>query len=194
MSRTYPPDYQPKCSIEPTDLDDLCNRAGPYAAAAKAEVEWGAITKWLMDGSAGYQAAIEAADIPGRVASLSVLIVSKARKIDAGWPHPSGKVETAALYNYSADAQSEAQRTAEDIYRMWDAAGRPHVDAERCKFTYRLLVAAAERGLIDGLPAHHVAPATSTEQKSMPSHSSLHNFSIHRKINDRTFSPPSHQG
>ena len=38
------PDYEPKWHTEPQTLDDLMQRAGPYADAVKAHVEWSAVS------------------------------------------------------------------------------------------------------------------------------------------------------
>lgn len=40
--------YVPKVRLIPTTLDDLMNRAGSYAEAAKAHVEYTAVSTWLM--------------------------------------------------------------------------------------------------------------------------------------------------
>ena len=140
-SKPYPPRGISKIQLEPVSLPDLMERAGPLSEAARVFVEWGAVTSWQMNSSSAYQGAIAAADIPDRVASLSVLLVREALQHETGWPRIDGKVVTPALYGYSSDAQSEAQRTAEEIRALWDAAGRPHVDARRCKDAYRWLVA-----------------------------------------------------
>ena len=41
------PDYVPKVAIVPQTLDDLMQRAGPYADVVKAHLEWGGVTVWL---------------------------------------------------------------------------------------------------------------------------------------------------
>ena len=153
MSRLYPaPDYKPKYRLEPVTVSDLMKRAGPLADAVKSYVEWGAVSTWQMKGSGDYENAIAAADLSGRVASLSVVLTSEAQRHEAGWPVLSGMAVTPALYGYSTEAQCEARQVAADVHALWEQAGRPHIDAARCKDAYRYLVACVRSGLIDPLP------------------------------------------
>lgn len=55
------PNHKAKWHCEPQTLDDLMQRAGPYADATKTFVEWSAVTTWLMKGSAAE--ALEAAGL-----------------------------------------------------------------------------------------------------------------------------------
>lgn len=140
------PDYKPKWHIEPQTLDDLCQRAGPYADAARIHVEWGAVTVWFMSGKADL--ALAAALIPGQAASLSVLLTRAAEEREAGWPQLSGRAVTPALYDLPDDAQVIARRLAGDVHALWEAAGRPHLNANACKMAHRFLVACIRAGSI----------------------------------------------
>lgn len=144
--------YTSKYRLEPIDLDDLMERADPMADAAKSEVEWGAISFWLSGGYETSLPAIAAADIPDRVAKLSVHLVQQAQRHETGWPILSGIIVTPALYGYSPNAQCEVRQVAADVYLVWEQAGRPHIDASRCRQAFQYLTSAVRRGLIDPLP------------------------------------------
>lgn len=155
--RSFPPDRKPKWHVEPCTLDDLLQRAGPYAEATKLHVEWGAVTVWLMKVSPN--PALAAAFITEEAASLSVLLTRKAVEHEAGWPQLSDRAVTPALYDMPDDAQSIARRTAAEVYAIWEAAGRPYLDTGRCKDAYRFLVACVRSGSIpEVLTIGHVPP------------------------------------
>lgn len=142
-------DYVPKVHLEPTTLDDLLQRAGPYADATKAFVEWGAVSLWLM--KVWPNPALAAAFIPEEAASLSVLLTRQAVEQAAGWPQLSDRAVTPALYDLPDDAQAIARRMAAEVYGLWEAAGRPYLDSARCKDAFRFLVACIRSGSIPPL-------------------------------------------
>jgi len=147
--RSYPVDHRPKWHVTPTSLDDLMQRAGPYADAAKAHVEWSAVTVWLMK-TDGEQ--LEAASLPVRVANLSVLLTKEAEEHATGWPRLSGPRVTPAIYGYSPDSQCEARYSAAQARSIWEAAGRPYLRASDCKWAFQHLVAAIRSGVIPPVP------------------------------------------
>lgn len=142
----FPKDYRPKWHVGPRTLDDLLQRAGPYADATKAYVEWGAVQAWLM--RVWPNPALTAASISGATASLSVLLTSKAIEHETGWPQLSDRSGKPALYDLSADAQCETRRIAAEVYALWESAGRPYLDPPRIKDAYRWLVACVRSGSI----------------------------------------------
>lgn len=75
-------DYIPKVRLLPTTLDDLMNRAGPYADAVKAHLKYSAVTTWLMKADDPLAAAF----IPVEAGNLSVLLTRQALEHEAGWP------------------------------------------------------------------------------------------------------------
>ena len=155
--RSFPANQRPRWHVEPRTFDDLLQRAGPYADSTKAHVEWGAVTAWHMSGKAND--ALAAAFIPGEVASLSVLLTRQAIEREAGWPQLSDRAETPALYDLSEDAQAIARRMAAQAYALWEAAGRPNLNAPRFKDAYRWLVACVRSGSIPPvLTIGHVPP------------------------------------
>ena len=89
------PDYVPKVALVPQTLDDLMQRVGPYADAAKAHLEWSAVTVWLMKEG---DKVVVAAALPSAVAILSVFLARAAEEREAGWPILSGIIATPALY------------------------------------------------------------------------------------------------
>lgn len=140
------PDYVPKVAIVPQTLDDLMQRAGPYADAVKAHLEWSAVTVWLMKADCGEQ--LEAASLPVPVACLSVLLTREADEHAAGWPRLSGPAVTPAIYGYSPDSQCEARRSAAQARSMWEADGRPYLRANDCKLAFQHLAACIRSGII----------------------------------------------
>lgn len=116
---------------QPQDLASLRERAGPYADMVTAAIEWSAVQIWLMKEYPN-QRLIDAG-IDGRVASLSVQLVQEASKLEAGWLTRNGSPVSPALYDLSDDCQQEARRTAEEVHTLWNAAGRPFLDAKRCR-------------------------------------------------------------
>ncbi len=142
------PDYEPKVRLIPTTLDDLMNRAGPYADAAKAHLEYTAVSAWLMK-DAGK--ALAAAFIAVEVAHLSVLLTKQALEHEAGWPKLTDQAAP-ALYDLPEDAQGIARRMAGDIHVLWEAAGRPYLRANDCKFAFQYLAAAVRKGIIPPIP------------------------------------------
>jgi hypothetical protein len=144
------PDYVPKVAIVPQTLDDLMQRAGPYADGVKANLEWGAVTVWLMKATYGDQ--LEAAALPVRIANLSVLLTREAEEHAAGWPRLSGPAVTPAIYGYSPDSQCEARRSAAQARSIWEANGRPYLRAKDCKFAFQYLAACIRNGIIPPLP------------------------------------------
>lgn len=142
------PDYVPKVRLIPTTLDDLINRAGSYAHAAKAHVEWTAVSIWLMkDGDK----ALAAAFIPVEAANVSVLLTRAAAEHEAGWPKLTSNAPP-PLYDLPQDAQCIARRMAGDIHALWEAAGRPYLRASDCKFAFQYLAAAVRKGIIPPIP------------------------------------------
>ncbi len=138
-------DYIPKVALIPTTLADLMNRAGPYADGVKANLEWTAVSTWLMkDGDK----ALAAAFIPVEAANLSVLLTRHAAEHEAGWPKLSDNPAPPALYDLPEDAQGIARRMAGDIRALWEAAGRPYLRAKDCKFALQYLAAAIRKGII----------------------------------------------
>lgn len=148
--RSFPPSKRPVWHSEPQTLDDLLQRAGHYADATRTHVEWGAITTWLMHGKADKM--LEAAGLPVRVASLSVLLTRGAEEREAGWPRLVGRNEPPALYGYSQPSQCEARRSAAEVRDIWEAAGRPHLDARCFVDAYRFLIACIRAGTIPPQP------------------------------------------
>lgn len=155
-SRSFPADPRPKWHVEPRTLDDLLQRAGPYADGTKAHVEWGAITAWHMNGNAN--AALASALIPGDIASLTVLLTRQAIEHEAGWPQLSDRAVTPALYDLPEDAQGIARRMAGEVYALWEGAGRPYLNAARFKDAYRFLVACVRSGSIPDVLTIGVVP------------------------------------
>ena len=156
----YPRDHRPKWHVTPTSLDELMQRAGPYAEAAKAHVEWSAVTVWLM--KEGYEV-LATSNLPSAVACLSVLLTREAEEHAAGWPRLSGPAVTPAIYGYSPDSQCEARRSAAQARSIWEAAGRPHLRASDCKWAFQHLVAAIRSGVNPPVPTigdvSDIAPA-----------------------------------
>lgn len=145
--RSFPKDHRPQgWTVDPTTLDDLMQRAGPYADAAKAYVEWSAVTSWMMKGDAN--AALAAAFIPGAAANLSVFLASKAIEHEAGWPSLSDNPVPPALYDLPEDAQQIARRMAAEVHALWEAAGRPHLTPDCFKDAYAYLIACIRKGAI----------------------------------------------
>ncbi|WP_288410825.1 hypothetical protein [uncultured Sphingomonas sp.] len=144
--RSFPKDKRPPgWLIFPETLDDLMQRAGPYADAVKAHLEWSAVAIWIMkDGSK----ALQTAGISAAIASVSVLLVKAADEHAAGWPSLCGKIVTPAIYGYSSDSQREARRSAAEIYAIWEANGRPYLRASDCKLGFQYLAACVREGII----------------------------------------------
>ena len=143
------PDYVPKVQLIPRTLDDMMNRAGSYAHAAKAHVEWTAISVWLMKDA---DKALASAFIPIEAANLSVLLTRGAAEHGAGWPSLSDDPVSPALYDLPDDAQQIARRMAGDIHALWEVAGRPYLRANDCKFAFQYLAAAVRKGIIPPIP------------------------------------------
>lgn len=150
-------------TVEPQDLDELCRRAGPYADMIATHVHWSAITAWQMRDTGEIAMA---SGIPSAVAILSVFVVSKAKEYEAGWPSITGQDVTPVLYSYSADSQCEALRTAEEVRAAWEAAGRPYLNADRCKATYRHLIALIQEGRLDPIPGIQAEASINTSIKT----------------------------
>jgi hypothetical protein len=144
------PDYVPKVAIVPQTLDDLMQRAGPYADAVKAHLEWGAVIVWLMKAAYGDQ--LEAAGVPVPVACLSVILTREAEEHAAGWPRLTGPRVTPAIYGYCPDSQYEARRCAAEARSIWEASGRPYLRASDCAFAFQYLVACIRNGIIPPIP------------------------------------------
>ena len=142
-------DYIPKVRLIPTTLDDLMNRAGPYADAVKAHVEYTAVSTWLM--KTWPNPALVAAFIPDEAASLSVLLTRGAAEHEAGWPKLTDQAPL-PLYDLPEDAQGIARRMAGDIHALWETAGRPYLKADDCKFAFQYLAAAVRKGIIPPIP------------------------------------------
>lgn len=138
-------DYIPKVRLIPTTLDDLMNRAGSYADAAKAHVEYTAVSTWLM--KTWPNPALTAAFVPDEAASLSVLLTRQALEHEAGWPKLTRDAPP-PLYDLPENAQGIARRMAGDIHALWEAAGRPYLGANDCKFAFQYLAAAIRKGII----------------------------------------------
>lgn len=141
-------DYIPKVRLIPTTLDDLMNRAGPYANAVKAHVEYTAVSTWLMKADAP----LTAACIPVEAGNLSVLLTRQALEHEAGWPKLTSNAPP-PLYDLPEDAQGIARRMAGDIHALWEAAGRPYLRAKDCKFALQYLAAAIRKGIIPPIAA-----------------------------------------
>ncbi len=147
--RSFPADPRPKWHVEPRTLDDLLQRAGPYADVTKAHVEWGAVSLWLM--KVWPNPALAAALIPEEAASIAVLLTRQAIEHEAGWLRLSDRAVTPALYDLPEDAQGIARRMAAEVYTLWEAAERPFLDTEACKMAFRFLVACIRSGSIPPL-------------------------------------------
>jgi len=143
------PDYVPKVAIVPQTLDDLMQRAGPYADAVKAHLEWSAVTVWLMKEG---DTAVVAAGLPSAVANLAVFLTRAAEEQEAGWPSLSGMIVTPAIYGYSADSQCEARRSAAEARAIWEANGRPYLRSSDCKWAFQYLAACIRSGVIPPVP------------------------------------------
>lgn len=143
------PDFVPKVRLIPATLGDLMNRAGPYADAAKAHVEYIAVSTWLM--KTWPNPALGAAFIPDEAASLSVLLTRGAAEHEAGWPKLTSDAPP-PLYDLPEGAQGIARRMAGDIHALWEAAGRPYLRADDCKFAFQYLAAAVRKGIIPPIP------------------------------------------
>lgn len=140
-------DYIPKVRLIPTTLGDLMNRVGPYADAVKAHVEYTAVSTWLMKADAP----LAAACIPVEAGNLSVLLTRQALEHEAGWPKLTSNAPP-PLYDLPEDAQGIARRMAGDIHALWEAAGRPYLGVNDCKFAFQYLAAAVRKGIIPPIP------------------------------------------
>jgi hypothetical protein len=97
--------YVPKVPLFPQNLDDLMQRAGPYADAVKAEVEWSAVTVWFMKDA---DKALASAFIPIEAASLTIVLVREAVLKETGWPSlGSGLVDHSQKMTVAARAMAE---------------------------------------------------------------------------------------
>ncbi len=144
------PDYVPKVAIVPQTLDDLMQRAGPYADAVKDHLEWSAVSSWLMQQNC--EQPLQAAGLPFAVANLSVMLTREADEHAAGWPRLSGPAVTPAIYGYSPDSQCEARHSAAQVRSIWEANGRPYLRASDCKFAFQYLAACIRNGIIPPIP------------------------------------------
>jgi len=144
--RSLPADTRPKWHVEPRILDDLLQRAGPYADATRTHVEWGAVSTWLMKAEA--DKALEAAGLPSAAAINAVFHTRAAEEQEAGWPCLSGRAVSPVLYGLPADLQSKVRGMAAEVHALWEAAGRPHFNAPRFKDAYRYLVACVRKATI----------------------------------------------
>jgi hypothetical protein len=156
--RTSRPDYVPKVALVPQTVADLMQRAGPYADAVKANLEWSAVTVWLMKEGYGVLAA---SDLPSAVACLSVILTREAEEHAAGWPRLSGPAVTPAIYGYSPDSQCEARRSAAQARSMWEANGRPYLRASDCKLAFQHLAACIRTNIIPPVPTIGDVPLNS---------------------------------
>lgn len=144
------PDYAPKVHLVPQTLDDLMQRAGPYADAVKAHMEWSAVSSWLMQPSCEEPLVVKG--LPFAVANLSVMLTREAEERAAGWPRLSGPAATPAIYDYSPDSQCEARRTAAQVRSIWQANGRAYLRPKDCKFAFQHLTACIRSGIIPPIP------------------------------------------
>ncbi len=151
-------DYVPKVPLAPQTLDELMQQAGPYADAARANLEWSAVTVWLMKEGYGVLAT---SDLPSAVACLSVILTREAEEHAAGWPRLSGPAVTPAIYGYSPDSQCEARRSAAQARSMWEANGRPYLRASDCKFAFQHLAACIRNNIIPPVPTIGDVPLNS---------------------------------
>ncbi|MEC3950837.1 hypothetical protein [Sphingobium sp. HWE2-09] len=141
---------------QPKDLSSLQERAGPYADMVTVAIEWSAVGIWLMKEYPS-QRLIDAG-IDGRIASLSVVLVQEASHHEAGWPTRDGSPVSPALYDLSGDCQQEARRTAEEVHALWNAAGRPFLDAKRCRDYFWELGERIRNGLLAPIPGMSADP------------------------------------
>ncbi|MHA6721887.1 hypothetical protein [Sphingomonas sp. RS2018] len=123
------------------------NRAGDYADAAKVHLEYSAVSTWLMK----TDDPLNAAFIPVEAGNLSVLLTRQALEHEAGWPKLTDQAPP-PLYDLPEDAQGIARRMAGDIHAFWEAAGRPYLRANDCKFAFQYLAAAVRKGIIPPIP------------------------------------------
>lgn len=165
-SRPLRPEYVPKVHVIPQTLDDMMLRAGPYADAVKAHLEWSAVSVWLMKMD-DYQP-LEAAGLPFAVANLSVLLTRKVEEHEAGWPQLPGCEIIPALYGYSPDSQCEARRSAADVRAIWNANGRPYLRPSDCKFVFQYLAACVRKGIIPPLPSLGTIPTMTPAAPAKP--------------------------
>ena len=140
-----------RINSQPTTMETLQGRTGEYFGRAKTHVEWSAISAWMMKGQA--TAAIEAAGIPYEVARVAVRLVQQAKDYAKGWPRLNGPNETPLLHGLSNASQNEAGRTANEVFRVWIAEGRPCLSAKRIEDTYQFLVAAVRQGKLPPIRA-----------------------------------------
>lgn len=148
---------------QPKDLASLQERAGPYADMVTVAIEWSAINVWLMKEYPN-QRLIDAG-IDDRIASLSVQLVREAGKHEAGWPTRNGSPVSPALYDLSDDCQQEARRTADEVHAVWNAAGRPFLDAKRCRDHFWELGERIRNGLLAPIPGMSAEPLPVTDFK-----------------------------
>lgn len=160
------PDYVSKVALVPQTLEELMQRAGPYADAAKANLEWSAVTVWLMKEG---DRAVVAAGLASAVANLSVFLTRAAEEREAGWPSLSGIIVTPAIYGYSEDSQCEARRSAAEARAIWEANGRPYLRPSDCKWVFQYLVACIRSGVIPPVPTMGEVTPT-TPAKPAPPH------------------------
>lgn len=165
LPRSFPADRRPKWQVTPTTLDDLMQRAGPYADAVKAHLEWSAVTVWLM--KEGYEV-LATSNLPSAVACLSVLLTREAEEHAAGWPRLSGPAVTPAIYGYSPDSQCEARRAAAQARSMWEANGRPYLRANDCKLAFQHLAACIRSGIIPPQPTMGDVELTPAIEQPLP--------------------------
>ena len=159
------PDYVPKVDLIPKTLDGLMQRAGPYAYAAKAHLEWTAVTVWLMKDA---DRDLAAAFIPVEAANLSVLLARGAAEHEANWPILSDNPVPPAIYDLPEDAQGIARRMAAEVFALWEAAGRPYLRASDCKFALQYLAAAIRKGIIPPIAAIADADPIPTAKPARP--------------------------
>jgi hypothetical protein len=92
--------------------------------------------------------ALDAAILHREAASNAVFHTRQAAEHEAGWPELSGKSVAPVLYALPADLQCKVRSMAAEVYALWEAAGRPHLDSPRFKDAHRYLVACVRKGTI----------------------------------------------
>jgi hypothetical protein len=139
----------------PKTLDELGQMGGEYGKAAMADVQWNAISVWLMNYPSGFDLRN-----PIRVAITATIMAREYDRVRLGLPHHEGKVwNPPQLDFHSPEVRQEAELVAAETMEDWRKAGKPHLGRTSIRNAYLRLTSTPD------FISKYVLPMAETDNK-----------------------------
>jgi hypothetical protein len=134
-------------------IEALRAKCGSHGEAAVADVEWGAVCRWLLNDETD---GVDRLGKPKRAVNAAIAMAREHDRARLGYPHWRADAFRLALNGLSPTAKNEIAKIIAETRANWENAGRPGLTAQSIKATQQY---------INALQANGIRPSTIKRQE-----------------------------